>query len=67
MARKTTALEIEMKTCAHGCVCGDDGRTCGEEGTRGTAAREQEEINEEKDLRIRVCGRVARGGDIATD
>ena len=41
----------------------DDGR----EGTRGTAAEEQKETKDEKYIQIRVCGRVVRGGDIATN
>jgi len=71
MTRKTRALEIEMKRCVRvrACVrtCGDDGRMCDEEGTRGAATKEQEKIKEKQDLRIGMCGRVARSGDITTN
>lgn len=67
MARKDDGARIEMKRCVHACARGDDGRTCGEEGTRGAAAEEQEEGKDEKYIRIRVCGRIARGGDVATN
>jgi len=71
MARKTTALEIEMKRYAV-CMCAyaraeTTGERAAKKGTRGAAAREQEEINEERYLRIRVCRRIAGSGDIATD
>lgn len=70
MARNTTALEIrnEEGRCVQ-CVraYGDDGRTCGEMGSRGAAAEEQEEIKDEGDLRIRVCGRIAGRRYITTD
>jgi hypothetical protein len=38
---------------------------CGEQGTRGAATEEQEETKDEKYIRIIVCGRIARGRDIA--
>ena len=67
MARKDDGARIEMKRCVHAYACGDDGRACGEEGTRGAAAEEHEETEDEKYIRIRVCGRIAGRGDVATN
>jgi hypothetical protein len=70
MARKTTALVIEMKRCVRAmCVraCGDDGRMCDEECTRGAAAEEQEKRKDEMYVRIRMSGRIARCRNVTTN